>query len=212
MSTQQMTVYDLVNGSNSVSEIILESPLIEFETCKALADLVDRGIIREATSDEVARHAIRDAEPQKVRRRGVSLPWLALPVAMLLAFGLSMVLNNPWNPGLQLRQLLWDGHILEIVSWQRMGQLSRVAEAHFFLHGLYPQSVTDLITAARSVEVTDPWGRPYRFQISDGRLWVTGTDTSSGFGRVPAVSRYLAWEGDAEQLDLRGQPGVRLID
>ena len=38
----QMSVYPFVNGKDSVNEIILESTLIEFETCKALAELLDR--------------------------------------------------------------------------------------------------------------------------------------------------------------------------
>ncbi len=59
-----MAVYPLVNGRDSVNEIILESALIEFETCKAIAELLDRGLIREATQEEIAREL----------RRGVEMP------------------------------------------------------------------------------------------------------------------------------------------
>jgi hypothetical protein len=213
ITTQQMTVYELVTGNNTVREIILESPLIEFETCKALADLVDRGIIREATQEEVVRHVAREVEPVKAPRRGLALPWLAIPAAALLFLVvLSILPGNPSNPGLRLRRLVWDRYVLETVSWQRMGQLSRAAEAYFFLHGLYPESVTDLITGARSVAVTDPWGRPYRLNTSDDRLSVAGTDAAGEPASSLTLTRNLAWEGDVTRLELRDRPGVRLLD
>jgi len=64
----QMQVYPLINGKDSVNEIILESTLIEFETCKAIAELLDRGLVREATQEEIAREM----------RRGLEMPELAV--------------------------------------------------------------------------------------------------------------------------------------
>jgi hypothetical protein len=213
ITTQQLTVYDLVTGTSNVREIILESPLIEFETCKALADLVDRGIIREATQEEVVRRIARDVEPAKrAPRMRVSLPWLSIPVAALLFLGLSFVPTNPSNIGLNLRSLVWDQYVLETVSWQRMGQLSRAAEAHFFLHGLYPQAATDLVTTSHPLPLNDPWHRPYRLVTFDDQLSVTGTDASGNPAGMMTLTRKLAWEGDVAQLELRGQPGVRLLD
>ena len=51
VTDNQMAVYPLINGTDSVNEIILESTLIEFETCKAVAELLGRGLIREATPE-----------------------------------------------------------------------------------------------------------------------------------------------------------------
>jgi hypothetical protein len=213
VTSQQLTVYELVNGTNNVREIILESPLIEFETCKALADLVDRGVIREASQDEVARRLARDVEPVKREpRTRISLPWLAVPAALLLFLGISFLPSNPSNIGLSLRPLVWDRFVLETVSWQRMGQLSRAAEAHFFLHGLYPQGAADLQTASLPLPLTDPWKRPYRLAAFDDQLSVTGTDASGNPAGMMTLTRKLAWEGDATQAELRGRPGVRLLD
>ena len=49
-----MAVYLLIDGLDDAHEIILASPLIEFETCKALADLLEMGLIRERTNVEIA--------------------------------------------------------------------------------------------------------------------------------------------------------------
>jgi hypothetical protein len=212
ITTNQMTVYDLIDGRNSVNDIILESPMIEFETCKAIADLVDRGLIREARPEEVARHIARETKPVETTRRTIALPWLAAPFAVLLFFSLSIIPENPANPGFRLRRMLWDHYVLEGLSWLQIDQLGRAAEAYFFLHGLYPQDVADLTGESDRVRTIDPWGRPYRLTISDNSLVVAGTDASGDPAPVLTLTRDLAWEGDSAQAGARARRGVRLLD
>ena len=96
----QMSVYPFINGKDSVNEIILESTLIEFETCKAIAELLDRALIREATQEEIAREMRRGVDvPGTTRWTPASLPWLAVPFLVLLGFALMIVNRNPVNPG-----------------------------------------------------------------------------------------------------------------
>jgi hypothetical protein len=109
LTTTQSLVYDGVNGRSSVHELIRESPLIEFETCKALADLLDRGFIREATNEEISRQLLIGLEPDR-RVGGVNilgLPWLAIPFLVLLGFSLSVMARNPINPTFDLKQRVW---------------------------------------------------------------------------------------------------------
>ena len=212
LTRNQMRIYELVNGSDSVDELILESPLVEFETCKALADLLDRRIIREASLGEVARQLSRDAATAAEPRTGLQIPWLALPLAVLLAFSVVMVPFNPANPLVRFRSEIWDGIVLEGLSWLRLVRLSRTAETYFVLQGLYPESVADLLDASYSVDVTDPWGRPYRLSTREGRLIVTGTDARGEPAPVLTVSRELAMEPDAAVHGARNRPGVRLLE
>jgi hypothetical protein len=210
ITTNQMAVYEQVNGRNNVREIILESPLIEFDTCKALADLVDRDIIREASQEEVARHIAREVVPVQEPRPSISVPWLALPVAGVIVLGLFLIPRNPLNLGLDFIPRIWDRHVMTGVSEMRMDKLARSAEAHFFLHGLYPQEAAELATGPEPPPTTDPWGRPYQVTLSDVALSVTGTETAGV--SAPVHTRYLAWEGERDEVELRGQPGVILLD
>jgi len=210
ITTNQSAIYALVNGRNNVREIILESPLIEFDTCKALADLVDRDIIREASQEEVARHIAREVVPVKEPRSSIRLPWLAVPVAGLLVLGFFLMQRNPLNPGPELIPRLWDRYVMTGISEMRMDQVARAAEAHFFLHGLYPQEMEELATRPASPPTSDPWGQPYRITLSDTTISVTGADTAGM--PAPIVTRYLAWEGDRGEVELLGQPGVILLD
>ncbi|MEJ2188590.1 MAG: DUF4388 domain-containing protein [Acidobacteriota bacterium] len=133
VSDAQMTVYQLVNGTNSINEIILESTLVEFETCKALADLKDRGLIREASQEEIARELRREVKEESAPSFSPSsLPWLAVPLLALLAFSLMMIPRNPLNPGLSLGENFWDRYVVKSVSWIGLDRVARAGETHFF--------------------------------------------------------------------------------
>jgi hypothetical protein len=211
LNRQQMAVYDLVNGRSSVDELIMESPLIEFETCKALADLVDRRIIREAKPDEVARRLRAEDAPVAAVRRDLSIPWLAAPLLVLLVFSVAMVPHNTFNPTATLMSRVWDQLVLESVSWLRMVRLERTAESYFVLEGLYPDSAADLLDAGYAGDIGDPWRRPYRLTSRDGRLIVTGTNAAGEPAPSLTISRYLAMEGEEAVVGVLNQPGVRLI-
>lgn len=215
LTPNQAKVYDLVNGRDSVSEVILESPMIEFESCKALADLVDRGIIREASQEEVARTLSRELQP--IRRSGLGIatvPWLAVPFLVLLGFSLTVMAHNPLNPGLSFGPDLWDRIVGVSLSWYRMSELALDAETQYFLTGLYPESLDDLRASGLPLpdDGVDPWGRDYRVVSRGHKLMLTGSDRQGQPVPRLILSRFLAWENDPGDSSSPGQPGVVLID
>jgi hypothetical protein len=215
LSVNQSRIYHLVNGRDSVSEIVLESPLIEFETCKALADLIDRGLIREATREEVARNLAREVEPARRASVGAgAIPWLALPFLVLLGFSLTVMLHNPLNPGITEGPALWDRVVQVSRSWMRMDRLAHDAERQFLLTGLYPDDVEDLVESGlvKPSAATDPWERPYRMVTRGTRLLVTGSDAAGEPLPLLILTRSLAWEGDPAGDSVGIRPGVVLIE
>jgi hypothetical protein len=213
VTDSQMTVYELVNGTDSVHEIILESTLIEFETCKALAELQERGLIREATQEEIAREMRREVGPEKAPAwTPASLPWLALPFLVLLGFSLMVMPRNPVNPGFEVRENLWNRYALESVSWMGLDRVARGTETFFYLNGYYPDGIDELVKAPQGVDPRDPWGRPYRLVTRGGSLLVTGSDAEGQANPFLILSRHLAWEEGATETGQPAGPGVRLID
>jgi len=212
ITQNQMAVYPLINGRDSVNEIILESVLIEFETCKAVAELLDRGLIREATQEEIARELRRDVEiPQTRRWTMASLPWLAVPFLILLGFALMIVNRNPANPGFSLREDLWDRYLLQGVSWISLDRVAHQAETAFFLDGVYPEDADDLARDYPGAVPLDPWGRPYRLVTRGEKLLVTGSDRNGQPVQSLILSRHLAWEGTGDRADRPEGPGVQLV-
>jgi hypothetical protein len=208
----QMQVYPLINGKDSVSEIILESTLIEFETCKAVAELLDRGLIREATQEEIASEMRRGVDmPGEARWTPASLPWLAVPFLILLGFALMIVNRNPANPGFTLREDVWDRFILQSVSWISLDRVASQAEVAFYLDGVYPEDADQLAAEYPGTVPTDPWGRSYRLVTRGEKLLVTGSDSGGQPVQSLILSRHLAWEGPGTRTDRVGGPGVQLV-
>ena len=212
ITENQMAVYPLINGRDSVSEIILESVLIEFETCKAIAELLDRGLIREATQEEIAREMRRGVEmPKTPRWTLASLPWLAIPFLVLLGFALMIVNRNPVNPGFSLREELWDRCVLQSASWISLDRVAQQAETAFYLDGVYPENADQLAKEYPGTVPLDPWGRPYRLVARGEKLLVTGSDRNGQPVQSLILSRHLAWEGTREGADRPEGPGVQLV-
>jgi hypothetical protein len=213
VTDSQMIVYPLVNGTNSVSEVILESTLIEFETCKAVAELLDRGLIREATQEEVARELRRGVALTSSARFNIgSLPWLAIPFLVLLGFSLTVMPRNPLNPGFELHQRIWNQKVLASLSWIGLDRVAREAETSYFLNGIYPTDIAELEALPAGRVSRDPWGRPYRLVTRGGKLLVTGTDADGQPTQRLILSRGLAWEGTREWGERPAGPGVQLLD
>ncbi len=213
VSDAQMTVYQLVNGTSSVVEIILESTLVEFETCKALADLKDRGLIREASQEEIAREMRREVREEVAPSfKASSLPWMAVPLLALLGLSLVVMPRNPLNPGFTLRDTFWNGYVAKSVSWIGLDQVARGGETHFFLHGYYPDGLDELIAGVPGIPAKDPWGRPYRMVTRGGKMLVTGSDSKGQPVQTLIISRSLAWEESPAEGPPPTGPGVRLLD
>ena len=210
----QYEVYGLVNGLLSVTELIAESPYVEFETCKALADLLDKGVIREATQEEVARSLSRISMPvaEKSSLGFGIVPWLAVPFLILFGFSLSVMPLNPANPGFGLVSRVWDGCVLEGVSWYRIQRIGRAAESQFFLEGFYPEDGEELIekSAVLPEGYRDPWGQSYRVATRSSKLMVSGLDAAGRLSPRLLINRPLAWEGEGG-IGVQSGPGVRLL-
>ena len=214
VTPDQKMVYLLVNGSDDVHELILASPLIEFETCKALADLMEGGLIRERTEYESAEVELLTDPIVSARRRSALryVPWLAVPFLILLGFAFTVLPRNPANPSFNFKSEFWDRYVVQSQSWLRMDWLARAAETEFFLHGLYPADLDAMAVSRLDPALTkDPWARPYRIAIRGDKLMFTGSDSNGQPVPMLIHSRSLAWEGETPETGERRGPGLILL-
>jgi len=214
VTPDQMAVYRLVDGLDDAHEIILASPLIEFETCKALADLLEMRLIRERTDVEIAEVELSTESVSRAKRTSLLgyFPWLAIPFLILLGFAFTIMPRNPANPTFSAQDELWGRYVVQSQSWLRMDWLARAAETEFFLHGFYPTGLDELSTSRLDpAVVSDPWGRPYRFAIRGDKLMFTGSDSSGQPVPMLIQSRSLAWERKTQESGNRTGPGLILL-
>ncbi len=214
VSRVQHQVYQYVSGSDSVDEIVQGSAFNEFETCKALAELLDRGLVREATPAEVAQRLHRiSVDVLPARRWSESIPWLAVPFLILLGFSMSVMFQNPFNLVVGERFELVDRFVLEPSSWLKIQRLLEAVEVDHAISGIYPETLEELVEADLIAPETlvDPWGRPYRLVSQGRKLIVMGANADGQPVPSLIVSQSIAWEGMASSPG-RDDSGVVLID
>ena len=214
VTPDQKIVYLLVSGVDDIHEVILSSPLIEFETCKALAELMEGGLIRERNQDEIAEvELLNDPVESGSRRSALKyVPWLAVPFLILLGFAFTVMPRNPVNPMFSFKTEFWERYVIQSESWLQMDWLARAAETGFFLHGFYPAGLEELSASGLDPALTaDPWGRPYRIAIRGDKLMFTGSDSQGQPVPMLIHSRNLVWEGETAESGDRKGPGLILL-
>ncbi len=165
LSQEEMAVYQNVNGVFTVQEIIDRSGLNEFETCKALFELLNRQIIRPVLPPQ-------EEEPVEARRRLVPTAALGNILAPLfwVWVGISILLL-PFHP---LDHLPWvdsaaqrDHKVLE--SRLIVQKVSQAVQLYLFRTGHLPNSLEELARSGyipmRNLE--DAYGQRLIYQVTE---------------------------------------------
>jgi hypothetical protein len=209
VSSVEADVLRLVNGVNTVEDIVQKAGSTEFETCKALYSLLTRSLIRQASREELSRASRQPlARGAAVPSQAARLPWLAIVLVPLLAGSILLVRRNPLNP------LLGPGpklapQIVSATSWTRMVGIWEALHARAELVGSYPPSLGALADE-RFLPfgvMQDPWGTPYRYVLRDQSLILAGS-TPDG---APDANLLLAQHLPSDGEDASEERGVSLV-
>ncbi|HNX51137.1 MAG TPA: DUF4388 domain-containing protein [Thermoanaerobaculaceae bacterium] len=199
----------LVDGVNSVDDIVRRSAHGEFETCKALYALLTRSLLRQATRDEISRAAQSAIPDIPTSADGAPrIPWLLLALVPVLAFSLLIARRNPLNPILGPSQKLIPS-AATAVSWARMFGLWEIVQGRALLAGTFPDTLAELVHE-RYVDqrlLSDPWKRPYRFVVRDQMVLLAG----SGWDGAPEPNLMLSVRLGNSADDREPGQGVSLV-
>jgi hypothetical protein len=153
LSDMEQHVYGHVDGRRTVQEIVERSMLGEFDTCRALYELINRQIL-----EEVRGPAVRGAAP--VARPRTPSPILASLVALflvLLVGGAVAFRALPWMVALRGRGVVatWINPLLTAPGaakvWpalerNRIQHLDFAVQVYFLLNRGYPVELRNLVT------------------------------------------------------------------
>lgn len=205
ISQEEKSIYDLVDGTMTVNDIVEVARLPEFDTNKALYELVTRDLIEEVRgpSAEAVLQQSTPVDETEVAETPVPLPLVVLLVALALASLVTSV-KNPLN---HFRPLA-DGSISSVtatrkaISLQRVQAIGQALERYNDVHGRLPNDLDGLVPHyLDSSMLEDPWGNPYKYLQPANRYLVIGftpdgkTDTdlflsrSVGGPSAPATTR-----------------------
>ncbi|MGE5235919.1 MAG: DUF4388 domain-containing protein [Acidobacteriota bacterium] len=210
VSPLEAEVLDLLDGHATVDDIVRQSTGGEFETCKALYNLVTRSLIREATREELAAARAAGSSPTRSDApRPGTLPWLALALVPLFVVSAFLAPRNPLNPLLGPGPRL-ASRLPSAISWARMWGVWEALQASATLTGSYPDTLSEIAHEGfiPASGLHDPWDRPYRYVLREQSVLLGGSNAVGSPDPNLLLVRHLA----SATRDTGGGPGATLLE
>jgi hypothetical protein len=177
ISREEKVIYDLVDGTTSVRDVMELSKFSEFDTAKALYELLTRDLIEEVRGASAAA-VLQQSTPVdelEVAETPVPLPLVLILVVLAIASLVTSV-RNPLNA---LRPL--SGGLSSVnatrkaVSLQRIEAIGQALEKFNDAQGRLPADLSELAPHYIGASLLrDPWGNPYKYLQPANRYLVIG--------------------------------------
>lgn len=177
ISEEEKEIYDLVDATHTVGDIVEMSKLSEFDTNKALYELFTRDLIEELRGKQ-EKTVVEQATPldeTEVAQTPVPLPLVAV-LAIVAILSLVTSFKNPLNQFAPFqRPLSAIGETRKAISLQRMEAIAQGIEKYNTVNGRLPDKLQDLAPYfVSSSLLSDPWGHGYKYIPRADRYLVIG--------------------------------------
>jgi hypothetical protein len=176
ISREEKAIYDVVDGTVTVGDIVEVSRLSEFDANKALYELLTRDLIEEVRGQSA--QAVLDQTPvdeTEVAETPVPLPLVAM-MAIWAILSLVTSYRNPLNSLAPFgREHSAVGETQKSISLQRIEAIGQAIEKYNVVNGHLPLKLQDLVPYYISASLlTDPWGNTYKYLQRPERYLVIG--------------------------------------
>jgi hypothetical protein len=182
LSKDEEAVFRLVDGQNSVADIIESSKLGEFHTCKALYDLLERKIIESSLKMSRPVHEPvlfqQGAHSQQSNSTRVLYPLLILVVGLLLYWNLSDPLKLP---GASFFQPDGASNFRATLTASRINLVDSALIMYFHITGSLPEKLDELVAKhyLSRDDIVDASSRPFAYEVN-GNSYVLAGYTADG--------------------------------
>ena len=217
ISQEEKQVYELVDGRKTVGDIVETSRLSEFDTNKALYELLTRDLIEEVRGQAaVAVAAATPLDEGEVAETPVPLP-LVLVLAILAIASIATSFRNPLNSLRPLKPVAGRSsapvEARKAISVERIHTLGDAIEQYNVVNGHLPIRLQDLTPYYTSASVLhDPWGNAYRYLQQPARYLVIGFSPDGKPDTDLFLSRAIDTSPQASAPSKQEHGGIVLID
>ncbi len=179
ISREEKAIYDMVDGTMSVRDVLEMSKFSEFDTAKALYELLTRDLIEEVRGSAAAAvlAQVTPLDESEVAETPVPLPLVAA-LALLAIISLATSFRNPLNSLYPLGPAQRASAITETrkaISIERIEQIGEAVEAYSLVNGHLPSQLSDLTPVYISPSLLhDPWGHTFKYIPKAQRYLVIG--------------------------------------
>ncbi|HVE71143.1 MAG TPA: DUF4388 domain-containing protein [Thermoanaerobaculia bacterium] len=177
ISPEEKSIYDLVDGTMTVSDIVEVSRLSEFDTNKALYELLTRDLIEEVRGESAAA-VLAQATPVdeiEVAETPVPLPLVLFLIVVALA-SLATSFKNPLNRIVPfMGGLSPAAETRKAISMQRINAIGQAVDKFHDTRGQLPFELKELVPNYIDQSLLrDPWGNVYKYIPGADRYLVIG--------------------------------------
>jgi hypothetical protein len=177
ISQEEKAVYDLADGTMTVGDIVEASRFAEFDTNKALYELLTRDLIEEVRGKSAA--AVLDqatpVDESEVAETPVPLP-LVIFLTLLAIASIVTSFKNPLNSFSPFSRR--NSPITETkkaISMQRIESIGQAIEKYTTTNNRPPQRLQELVPSYISPKMlADPWGNAYKYLPRPEKYLVIG--------------------------------------
>ncbi|HEY0591689.1 MAG TPA: DUF4388 domain-containing protein [Thermoanaerobaculia bacterium] len=175
ITQQEKMIYDMVDGRSTVAEMMESSRLSEFDTAKALYELLSRDLIEEVRAATAKPGAVPVDETAPTEIPSVLPLPLIILLALLAVASLVTGIRNPLNVFTTTTGPSLFTSTKKAISLQRIEMIGEAIQAYNLATGQLPRTLADLTPnfLARSF-LHDPWGREYKYIQRPERYLVIG--------------------------------------
>jgi Domain of unknown function (DUF4388) len=213
ISPEEKHVYDLVDGTLTVGDVVEISKFAEFDTVKALYELLTRDLIEEvrgAAAQTVLEQAPLDEA--EVLETPVPLPLVAV-LALLAILSIATSFKNPLNT---LRAMGRESAVTETrkaVSMQRIAHIRSAIDEYNSVNGHLPSRLSDLAPFYISAgELSDPWGNAYKYLQQPQSYLVIGFTPDGRPDTDLFLSHAIDAGASATTVSKPVEGGIQLVD
>lgn len=216
ISEEEKQVLDLLDGKRTVGDMIEMSRLSEFDTSKALYELLTRDLIEEVRtaaptpSAEVA----APVDELEVAETPVPLP-LVLFLAVIAIGLLATSYKNPLNSLRPINSTRNSAPIetVKAISIERIHSLGNAIEQYNMVNGHLPARLQELTPYFISQsQLGDPWGNAYKYLQQPSRYLVIGFTPDGKADTDLFLSRGVEAGATASAPTKQERGGITLID
>jgi uncharacterized protein DUF4388 len=177
ISEEEKSVFDLVDGTMKVGDIVEVSRLSEFDTNKALYELLTRDLIEEVRGKAAAKTAVQatPVDETEVAETPVPLPLVIILTAIAIASLVTSVRNplNKFSPFAGKPSAI--ASVQKAISVQRVEAIGQAIEKYNTVNGRMPGRLQDLTPYYIAEKLLiDPWGNAYKYLQRPERYLVIG--------------------------------------
>lgn len=167
LSGSESVVYALVDGKRTVQEIVDRSLLGEFNTCNALAGLLDKGVAtvvgRRRMSDDGRLPVVERSRPAgEALQTFLGIVVAAGVVALSVAAVLVLVVGRKAALTVSAAGVPDSGTAIEVLARHRVERATDAAQMYFLAHGSWPKDLSALTADGLLApgDLVTPDGRP----------------------------------------------------